>query len=130
MSSTKKLTGLAMATVLATGLIACKGEAAAAQAKPMKQGYQNTQAPKAATTNTTKAGEAKCGEAKCGEAKCGAATTKKTAAAACGANAKKTANAACGGKNAAAACGANTKNATAKCGANGKNATASCGGKK
>lgn len=124
MSNTKKITGLAMASVLATGLTACATNGAQmenqATAKPMAQGYQN-HAHKSAEA---KCGEAKCGgvkssEAKCGEAKCGG----KTAHASCGGHTDKNAHASCGAKS--------EKSATASCGGHAnKNANASCGGAK
>ncbi|SPX85905.1 HvfA family oxazolone/thioamide-modified RiPP metallophore [Moraxella ovis] len=117
----RKITGLAVATLLATGLTACKEEKVEAQ--PMEQGYQNAEPAQPATAepNTataTKTAEGKCGEGKCGEGKCGA-------------------EAKAGDKSANAGCGANTatatadKSATASCGAStDKNANASCGGNK
>lgn len=109
MSNTKKITGLAMASVLATGLTACATNGAQmenqATAKPMAQGYQN---------HAHKSAEAKCGEAKCGG---------KTAHASCGGHADKNAHASCGAKS--------EKSATASCGGHAnKNANASCGGAK
>lgn len=100
-----------MASVLATGLVACKSDDVAkteakAEAKPMAQGYQQHE---------------KTAEAKCGEAGCSATVDGKTANAVCGAKTDKNANATCGAstdKNANAACGAKPdKNANAGCGA-------------
>ena len=108
----RKITGLAVATLLATGLSACKEEKV--QAQPLAQGYQNadTAQPnqavvadtKTADTKTAegKCGEGKCGEGKtaegkCGEGKCGATNADKSASASCGASTDKNANASCGG---------------------------------
>lgn len=116
----RKITGLAVATLLATGLTACKEEKVEAQ--PMEQGYQNaepdqpaTAEPNTATATDTKTAEGKCGEGKCGEAGCSATMTDKSANAGCGANtATATAD-----KSATASCGASTdKNANASCGGN------------
>lgn len=116
----RKITGLAVATLLATGLTACKEEKVEAQ--PMEQGYQNaepdqpaTAEPNIATATATKTAEGKCGEGKCGEAGCSATMTDKSANAGCGANtATATAD-----KSATASCGASTdKNANASCGGN------------
>lgn len=120
----RKITGLAVATLLATGLSACKEEKV--QAQPLAQGYQNadTAQPNQAVVSDTKTAEGKCGEGKttegkcgegkCGEAGCSATMGDKSASASCGAS---TANA---DKSASAACGASTD----------KNANASCGGSK
>lgn len=116
----RKITGLAVATLLATGLTACKEEKVEAQ--PMEQGYQNAESdqpataePNTATATATKTAEGKCGEGKCGEAGCSATMTDKSANAGCGAsNATATAD-----KSATASCGASTdKNANASCGGN------------
>lgn len=117
----RKITGLAAATLLATGLSACKEEKM--QAQPLAQGYQNADTahpavaqPNQAVVSDTKTAEGKCGEGKCGEAGCSATMTDKSANAGCGANtATATAD-----KSASAACGASTD----------KNANASCGGSK
>lgn len=115
----RKITGLAAATLLATGLSACKEEKM--QAQPLAQGYQNADTaqpavaqPNQAVVSDTKTAEGKCGEGKCGEAGCSATMGDKSASASCGAS---TANA---DKSASAACGASTD----------KNANASCGGSK
>lgn len=110
----RKITGLAVATLLATGLSACKEEKV--QAQPLAQGYQNadTAQPNQAVVSDTKTAEGKCGEGKCGEAGCSATMGDKSASASCGAS---TANA---DKSASASCGASTD----------KNANASCGGSK
>ncbi|OBX51821.1 hypothetical protein A9Z60_05925 [Moraxella nonliquefaciens] len=116
----RKITGLAAATLLATGLSACKEEKM--QAQPLAQGYQNADTaqpavaqPNQAVVSDTKTAEGKCGEGKCGEAGCSATMgDNKSASASCGAS---TANA---DKSASAACGASTD----------KNANASCGGSK
>ncbi|STZ63672.1 Uncharacterized low-complexity protein [Moraxella lacunata] len=118
----RKITGLAVATLLATGLTACKEEKVEAQ--PMEQGYQNAEPAQpataepnqaTATATDTKTAEGKCGEGKCGEAGCSATMTDKSANAGCGANtATATAD-----KSATASCGASTdKNANASCGGN------------
>lgn len=146
----RKITGLAVATLLATGLTACKEEKVEAQ--PMEQGYQNAEKPAettkpaesattqpaqaTATATDTKTTEGKCGEGKCGEAGCSATMTEKSAEGKCG-EGKCGAEAKAGDKSANAGCGANTatatadKSATASCGAStDKNANASCGGNK
>lgn len=97
--SKKHLTGLAMASLLATGLAGCANGGALFEAKPMKQGYQND----------AKTAEAKCGakECKSADATCGG----KTAQGSCGAD--KAAQGACGAKtDAKDAC----KTAEGKCG--------------
>ncbi|MDI4481828.1 low-complexity protein [Moraxella lacunata] len=113
----RKITGLAVATLLATGLSACKEEKV--QAQPLAQGYQNadTAQPNQAVVSDTKTAEGKCGEGKtaegkcgegktaegkcgegkCGEGKCGATNADKSASASCGASTDKNANASCGG---------------------------------
>lgn len=116
--NTKKLTGLAMATLLATGLTACQEDKAEAQ--PMTQGYQNaettqsaTAAPNQAAATDTKTAEGKCGEGKCGEAGCSATMADKSAEGKCGegkcGEGKCGAEANTGDKNANASCGANTQ---------------------
>ena len=82
MSSVKTLTGLAVASLLATGLVACGGKEQTLEAKPMEQGYQNSV-------------DGKTAEGKCGEGKCGA---DKNASGACGAHKAdtKTAEGKCG----------------------------------
>ena len=139
----RKITGLAVATLLATGLTACKEEKVEAQ--PMEQGYQNAEPAQpataepnqaTATATDTKTTEGQCGEGKCGEAGCSATMTEKSAEGKCG-EGKCGAEAKAGDKSANAGCGANTatatadKSATASCGAStDKNANASCGGNK
>ena len=110
----RKITGLAAATLLATGLSACKEEKM--QAQPLAQGYQNadTAQPAVAQPNQAVVSDTKTAEGKCGEAGCSATMGDKSASASCGAS---TANA---DKSASAACGASTD----------KNANASCGGSK
>ena len=105
MSNSKKITGLAVATLLVTGLVACKSEAMPKpQAKSMEQGYQNSTKPMGGMM--TKDAEGKCGEGKCAAAP---APASKNANANCGASAEKMGSANCGAsanKNANANCGA------------------------
>lgn len=93
----RKITGLAAATLLATGLSACKEEKV--QAQPLAQGYQNadTAQPAVAQPNQAVVSDTKTAEGKCGEGKCGATNADKSASASCGASTDKNANASCGG---------------------------------
>lgn len=88
----RKITGLAVATLLATGLSACKEEKV--QAQPLAQGYQNADT---AQPNQAVVSDTKTAEGKCGEGKCGATNADKSASASCGASTDKNANASCGG---------------------------------
>lgn len=110
MATLKHLTGLTIASLLATGLSAQAHTHAGA--KPMNQGYQNSQKTKC-DPKTTKCANAKCGASKSASASCGAST--------------KTTEGKCGeGKCGEGKCGAPTSNKTA----GNKNANASCGGAK
>ncbi|MDO4699779.1 MAG: hypothetical protein Q4A69_03720 [Moraxella sp.] len=119
MSNVKTLTSLAAASLLATGLSACASQAPSFEAKPMKQGYQNTQ----------KHAEGKCGgHGKQADGKCGAQkkTNSKCSDGKCGGKADKHADGKCGaskpkhvdGKCGEGKCGGKTnKQADGKCGA-------------
>lgn len=106
-SVNKKLTGFAMAGVLATSLSACQDNKVDAQ--PMSSGYQNqtgqspaTDVPNSQNTlvgsqNQPMLMNGKMMDAKCGEAGCSATMGDKNANASCGA-VDKNANASCGGQ--------------------------------